>query len=161
MSCYSDNQGIVTFKKKEHYEEFKTLLKSGEWADDYNWLDENGSVLCDGSPFNDDELTVEFMGVSQRNIHRAINHLKKYEWEGEVVGATCDGCFEGWIVQPNEPDINIDLNEWARFRKLGSPPEDDNERMNWEYELIGEFLEDPTYEIPESIKFIRATLNEE
>jgi hypothetical protein len=161
MSFYSDNMGIVAFKKKEHYEEFKNLLKTGEWADDYNWLDENGSSLCDGSPFNDSELTVEFMGVTQRNIHRAINHLKKYDWEGQIVGASNDGCFDGWIVQHNEPDINVNLDDYAKFRKLGSPPEDDNERTTWQYEIIEQFLEDPSYEIPSSIKFIRETQTEE
>jgi hypothetical protein len=155
MSFYSDNMGIVVFKKKEQYEDFKNILISGYWADDYNWLDEDGGTLGGESPFNDTELTVEFMGVTQRNIHRAINHLKNYEWEGEVVGASNDGCFDGWIVQPNEPDMSIDLKEWARFKQLGLPPQDDNERVNWEYEVIENFLEDPSYEIPSSIKFIK------
>ena len=160
MSFYSDSQGIVAFKKKEEYEDFKNLLKSGQWADDYNWLDESGSDLCEGSPFDDNELTVEFMGVTQRNIHRAVNHLKKYDWEGQVILASNDGCFDGWIVQPKEEDIAIDLTEWARFRKNESPPDDENERTEWEYDIIQDFLEDPTYEIPESIKFIRETSEE-
>jgi hypothetical protein len=160
MSFYSENTGTVTFKKKEEYEEFKTLLKSGYWADDYNWLDEGGSNLCEDSPFNDKELTVEFMGVTQRNIHRAISHLKKYNWEGQIVGASNDGCFDGWIIQPREPEIHINLEDWARFRNLGSAPDDDGDKLHWEYEVIGQFQEDPSYEIPESIKFIRETSEE-
>ena len=131
MSFYSEHEGEIKFKKKEDYETCKNYLIESGWADKDSWLDEGGGKLGSDSPFTDKLLTIEFYGFTQRNITRWFAWFDKhnFEWEGQVVGASTDGCFEGWIMLPSEEEIHDDLDNWAAEKNLDTdkPSDDDSD----------------------------------
>lgn len=165
MGFYCEHQGTIKFKKKEQYLEFKKTLIDGGWASEENWLCEMGSPLSDEYPFSDDLLEVEFDGSTQRNIHRVIDKLKNYEWEGLVTGAATDGCFEGWILQGNEKEIYVDLEDFAEEKGLdrNRPNSDKNPEayLDWQYHVIEKFHFDPFVKPANSVVFITEDIKKE
>ena len=161
MSFYSEHEGEIRFKKKEDYEACKKYLLDAEWATEDAWLDEMGGVMSE-SPFTDKLLTIEFYGVTQRNIHRFFGWFEeqKYDWEGLVVGASTDGCFEGWITTPDGQEIHDDLDEWAVQKGFDQtrPHHDDDSFLEWQYNVIEEYLSNPYIEPENSVKFITEDL---
>lgn len=161
MSFYCEHQGTIKFKKKEQYLEFKKILIDGGWADEEHWLCEMGSPLSDEYPFSDDLLEIEFDGSTMRNIHRVMQKLKEYDWEGMLTGASTDGCFEAWILQGDEDEINHDLGDWAIAKGLGTRPTGEEEGMNWQYEVIEQFHFNPYIDPPNSVKFMTEDIEKE
>ena len=158
MSFYSEHEGEIKLINKKDYEEVKKYLIEGGWASEESWLDEMGSKLSSDSPFTDSLQIIEFYGSNQRNIHRFFGWFEEqnFEWKGHVVGASTDGCFEGWIIQPNEKEIHDDLDEWAEQKGLANdkPNPDDDEFLEWQYNVIESYLNNPYIEPENSVKFM-------
>ena len=152
MSFYSCFEGVATFVNLEDYLEYKNRLISGGWANQSSWIDEMGSQLGD-NPFDDQLRQVMFHGHTQRNIHRMIDVLKNYNWEGKLVGASTDGSFDGWIIQGAKEET-YNLYDWAIQRRLDSKPDDPDEEGEWQEYVMNEFIADPSIPPPSSIDFV-------
>ena len=154
MSFYSYNEGTLTFKTKEDYQKVYDLLTKNHWYCEERdcFLGEMDEAIEDGK-FYPDQLQLVLPPTTMRNFTRWMNVLKEVEWEGQILGYSIDGCFDGWIITP-EGEKSFDLFKYAKKRGYDVKGEGDEWEIDLMYEVAEIWLEEPDWEI-NSVKYIK------
>lgn len=161
---YSTWKGSIKFKKKDHFEKFlAVMINSGRYSMKHNsWMSDGDEPINIGGYEEKEEevldpknLTVNLPNYPIDNFHRLLNDLEKNTWEGQLVGATDDGCFEGWVQTPDGEEVHFDLEDWAKEHGHSLEWDEDNEDWLTEdrIDVMEAFLDNP-YPPANSKKFI-------
>lgn len=138
MSEYAYVTGWYQFQNTDALEEALEKLAHGGWLDEA--LDEDEIV-------DRDALTIHIPHGHYRNLHRHLDTIGKTAEEYHLVSDSADGYLMGWIDTHDSSD-EIDLEEWAADRDFPDEPDDFEERVEWEEDILAAFLNENQVEPP-------------
>jgi len=145
MSFYAHLEGEITYKDRETFNSVVSLLKKGGWIEGKMFVDESGEVIgwSDGDFEDIDEknLVINIPNFCHRNLSR-VDFFPEGA-TGWIVGASTDGCFEGWIIRDGSQS-DVDLDKWAKENTTEKKPKDFDEAMEWQNMVVEDFMSQNT-----------------
>lgn len=145
MSFYATLQGFINYPDTESFDAMKKKLVDGGWVENDKFVDECGDIVLDsGQPDLDREtksITVPL--ACYHNLSRV--KLFTNGAKGKLVGASTDGCFEGWVITDGNEET-YDLDEWAEENIDEPKPDlsvstDDDQDEDDKYEAFADWRE--------------------
>lgn len=149
MSFYAWVQGEIRYSDRDVFENNVKKLKEGEWLDENNyWLDELNGPMEEKSYIDFEKMVIYIPYNHFRNLSYQLNWLMEKSVNSEVLWASNDGCFQGGFLASGKNEKVYDLQKFAIKNNIVR--EDEEDKIDWQNRVIGEFMSEPPFDEVES-----------